>query len=175
MLKELMKKLDPAQDAVDLLKQDHRKVEALFDEFKSADDKRTRTRVARQICEELDTHAKIEEKIFYPKAKKDAKDAEDEVNEGIVEHEGIKRLVKMLSEMTASDEYFDSRMKVLEEYVKHHVKEEESSMFPKIEDSDIDLDALGERLQDAKDKLQGGTPAASRRTTSGRAAAARAS
>ena len=154
MLKTIAQKLDPEQDAIDLLKQDHRKVEALFKEFGKADDKRKKQSLARQICAELDVHAKVEEKLFYTTAKRDAPESKDDVNEGIVEHEGIERLVKQLSTMSAGDELFESRMTVLEEYVKHHVKEEESEMFPKIVESDVDLKALGRKLTTEKNKLQ---------------------
>jgi hemerythrin superfamily protein len=179
MMKTIARKLDPEQDAIDLLKQDHRKVEALFEEFKAAGDKRTQKSIARQICAELEVHAKIEEKLFYPTAKREADEAEDAVNEGIVEHEGIKRLVKQLSSMNASEELFESRMTVLEEYVKHHVKEEETSMFPKIVESDMDLRAMGAKLMAEKRKLQSarGMPTRSSESASrsGRGAEARAS
>jgi hemerythrin superfamily protein len=154
MIRTLAQKLDPEQDAIDLLKQDHRKVEALFKAFKAAGDKRTQKSIARQICIELEIHAKIEERLFYPAAKREADAAEDDVNEGIVEHEGIKRLVRQLSNMNASDELFESRMTVLEEYVRHHVKEEESSMFPKIVESGLDLKELGQRLMTRKRRLR---------------------
>ena len=146
MMKTIAQKLDPEQDAIDLLKQDHRKVESLFKEFKAAgDNKRMQKSISRQICAELEIHAKIEEKLFYPAGKREADEAVDDINEGIVEHEGIKRLVKQLSNMNASDELFESRMTVLEEYVKHHVKEEETSMFPKIVESAL---GTGEELSD---------------------------
>ena len=155
MMKTIAQKLDPEQDAIDLLKQDHRKVESLFKEFKAAgDNKRMQKSISRQICAELEIHAKIEEKLFYPAGKREADEAVDDINEGIVEHEGIKRLVKQLSKMNASEELFESRMTVLEEYVKHHVKEEESTMFPKIVESDLDLKALGARLMAEKRRLQ---------------------
>lgn len=180
MIKTLAQKIDPEHDAIDLLKQDHRKVEALFKAFKAASDKRMQKSISRQICTELEIHAKIEEKLFYPKAKRDAQEAKDTVNEGIVEHEGIKRLVKQLSNMNASDELFESRMTVLEEYVKHHVKEEESSMFPKIVESDMDLKAMGQRLMAEKRKLQSARGMSTRGSNSasargGRSAEARAS
>ena len=154
MIKTIAQKIDPEQDAIDLLKQDHRKVEALFKAFKAAGDKRMQKSIARQICNELEVHAKIEEKLFYPAAKQEADEATDEVNEGIVEHEGIKRLVRQLSNMNASEELFESRMTELEEYVKHHVKEEESSMCPTIVESELDLQAMGQRLMAEKRKLQ---------------------
>lgn len=180
MIKTLAQKLDPERDAIDLLKQDHRKVEALFKAFKAAGDKRAQKTIARQICTELEIHAKLEEKLFYPAAKREADEATDEVNEGIVEHEGIKRLVKQLSNMNASDELFESRMTVLEEYVRHHVKEEESSMFPKIVESELDLKSIGQRMTTEKRKLQAARgmsvrESASPSSRSGRASEARAS
>ena len=154
MLKTIAQKLDPEQDAIDLLKKDHRKVEGLFKEFRNADNGRAKRSLARDICTELAMHAKLEEKLFYPTAKREAPEASDDVNEGIVEHEGIKRLVKQIPEMSASDELFESRMTVLEEYVKHHVKEEESTMFPKVVESDVDLKALGRKLEGEKRRLK---------------------
>lgn len=142
------------ENAIDLLKQDHRKVEKLFEQYDAAQEKRTKRQVAQMICKELEVHAKIEEQIFYPTSKAKAKQAKDTVNEGIVEHQGIKMLVKQISKMQASDEYFDSSVTVLKEYVKHHVNEEETEMFPKIESSRIDLEALGERLSAAKARLE---------------------
>jgi hemerythrin superfamily protein len=150
---ELDNLLSSKPNAIDLLKQDHRKVEALFDEYEEAKDKRVKLRIAQTICKELELHAKLEEQIFYPTSKAQAKDARDDVNEGIVEHKGIKMLVKQISAMTTGDELFDSSVTVLKEYVKHHVKEEESEMFPKIESSRVDLEALGERLQKAKQRM----------------------
>lgn len=148
-----------AKSAIDLLKTDHRKVEQLFEQFESTDDKRAKQRVAREICHELDIHAKIEERVFYPASKREADDAEDAVNEGIVEHQGIKMLVKKIAAMNPNDEYLDTSVKVLKEYVRHHVKEEETTMFPKIEASGLDLEALGRRLAQAKQRLmQGAKP-----------------
>lgn len=153
MFKTLIHKLDPAPDAISVLKEDHRKVEALFAEFEATDDGRMKGSIARKICAELEVHAKIEEKLFYPAAKREA-DADCEINEGIVEHEGIKRLVREIQGMNVSDELFESRVTVLKEYVRHHVKEEEHDMFPKIIESQMDLKALGTRLAALKEKLQ---------------------
>ena len=153
MLKTISRKFDLTPDAVSLLEADHRKVEALFGEFDAADDKRTQAALMKQICAELDVHAKIEEKVLYPKGLK-VKDAHDEVAEGMVEHEGIKRLVKELSSMSPADEMFEAKAKVLKEYVKHHVREEENSMFPKLIESELDLKALGAQLQQMKERLQ---------------------
>ncbi|HUP92654.1 MAG TPA: hemerythrin domain-containing protein [Solimonas sp.] len=155
MLKNIIRKFDPEPDAISLLKEDHRKVEALFAEFDATDDKRMKGSIARKICDELDVHAKIEEKLFYPAAKRDkAEEVQDAVNEGFVEHEGIKRLIKEIQGMTPGEEFFETRLKVLKEYVRHHIKEEEHSMFPKVIESEIDLKALGQKLAQLKEKLQ---------------------
>lgn len=159
MIDKLVKKLLPdegpeAIDAIDLLKADHREVEALFAEFEAADDKRTKHRIASQICAALDVHAQIEEKIFYPAVKKAVEDVVDDINEGIVEHQSIKRLVKEIPKLSASDDFFEPRVTVLKEYVQHHVKEEEKVSFPKIRDGEIDLKALGQKLQQRKLALQ---------------------
>jgi hemerythrin superfamily protein len=166
MLKTIARKLDPAPDAVSLLEADHRKVDALFTEFEDGRG-RARTATVEQICKELEIHAKIEEKIFYPQAKKVVR---DEINEGLVEHETLKRLVGELQRMSAADEMFEPRVKALKEYVKHHVHEEESKVFPAVVESELDLKALGEQLQAEKERLQRNgsqsrTPARSRAKT----------
>jgi len=150
MLKTIARKLDPAPDAVSLLEADHRKVDALFAQFEEGKG-RSRAATVEQICKELEIHAKIEEKVFYPQAKKVVR---DEINEGIVEHETLKRLVGELQRMRATDEFFEPRVKALKEYVKHHVHEEESSVFPAVVESDLDLKAIGEQLQAEKERLQ---------------------
>lgn len=148
------KRMSHSPNAIDLLKADHREVEGLFAKFNGASDRRVKSGLAKEICAALEIHAKIEEKLFYPAAEQKAKAAKDDVKEGFVEHEGIKRLVKQISGLTASDDYFETRMMVLEEYVKHHVKEEETSMFPNIEKSNLDLQELGEQLAARKARLQ---------------------
>lgn len=168
MLKTIARKLDPAPDAVSLLEADHRKVDALFAEFEGGNG-RSRANTVAQICTELEIHAKIEEKIFYPQAKKVVR---DEINEGIVEHESLKRLIGELRGMSASDEFFEARVTVLKEYVRHHVREEESNVFPAVVESDLDLKAIGEELQQMKERLQrsseGGRSATRSRATTAR-------
>jgi len=155
MLNKMVRALTPGEDAITMLKADHRKVEGLFKEFEEAkDDKRSQVSLARSICEELALHDYLETKLFYPAAKTEVADSRSEVNEGIVEHEAIRRLVKEIPRLRASDEFFESRMTVLIEFVKHHVKEEERDMFPKIADSDLDLLALGDRMAKAKARRQ---------------------
>jgi hemerythrin superfamily protein len=144
-------------DALTLLKQDHREVSDLFEEFESASGAR-KERIANQICEALTVHAQIEEEIFYPAARQ-VVDEEDVVDEADVEHATIKGLVGRIEQVGSSDEHYDALVKVLGEYVKHHVKEEEQSLFPKLRGTELDLNVLGEQLAARKGELAGSAAA----------------
>jgi iron-sulfur cluster repair protein YtfE (RIC family) len=110
--------------------------------------------LARQICMELTVHAQIEEEIFYPAAREALGDeGEDLLNEAKVEHESLKELIAKIEGSGSDDELFDANVKVLGEYVKHHVKEEQNEIFPKCRKSDMDLKALGEELAERKKQL----------------------
>lgn len=139
------------QDAIALLKADHRKVEELFEKFENARGKKAD--IAKQICMELTIHTIIEEEIFYP-AVADAVE-EDLMDESHVEHDGAKNLIAEIEESSPDDEFYDAKVKVLSEMIKHHVKEEEQrgGMFAQAKDSDIDLGALGEQLAAKKEEL----------------------
>jgi len=152
MLNTIKNKLDPRPNAISLLKDDHREVEALFSAYKEAKEKRRKKSIVLKICEALEAHTKVEEKIFYP-AIKQKKDLADMVNEAVVEHAGAKKLIRELKSGSPGDELYDAKVTVLEEYIRHHVKEEESEMFPKVEATDLDLIALGERMLAAKERL----------------------
>lgn len=162
MLKKLMDAVSAndaseaaAPSAIELLKKDHREVEALFAEFEAAEDKREKRRVARQICAELDVHAQIEEKIFYPEVIRAIDELKPQIHEGIVEHTAIKRLIKEIPRMGSTDEFFEPKVKVLKEFVQHHVKEEETDTFKRVQSSDaLDLHELGQRMQQRKERLQ---------------------
>lgn len=155
MLKELLDGKKSGKDAIDLLMNDHRQVESLFKQFEGAeDDKREKRRIAREICAELGMHAKIEEQILYPEAARKIEEAKDKIDEGIVEHAGIKRLIKEIPRMSAGDDLFDAKVKVLKEYVQHHVKEEESETFPLLRRSELDLSDIGDKLAQRKERLQ---------------------
>ena len=165
MLKTIVRALDPTADAISLLKEDHRKVEDLFSQYEAASDKRRKSSIAQQTCIELALHAKIEESVFYPAAQREVPTAHDEVNEARVEHAGIKRLVAELQGMSGSDEMFDAKMTVLMEYVKHHVREEENELFPKVTESDLDLTALRQRLEAAKESKHAPMKSAARKSS----------
>jgi hemerythrin superfamily protein len=145
---------DSPQDAVALLKQDHRGVEALFEEFEDADESEQSSLAAR-ICQMLTVHAQIEEEILYPAAKQAFEEEEDDdlVNEAEVEHSTAKELIAKIEGMTPEDEHFKATVKVLSEYIKHHVKEEEGELFPKLKRTELDLKDMGTQLTERKIEL----------------------
>src|SRR4051812_45113996 len=144
-------------DVIELLTEDHRKVEDMFDEYEStkddADDDAKEERVA-AICLELTVHATVEEELFYPAAR-EALDEEDGdmIDEAEVEHSTVKDLIAELADMTPSDDLYDAKVKVLSEYVRHHVQEEEGSIFPAVRDTDLDLETLGADIAARREEL----------------------
>ena len=152
------KKTEKPDDAIKLLMTDHREVEALFKKFdKAKEDNAEKADIVAQICEALSTHAEIEEEIFYPAAREALSEkGEDLLDEAEVEHASIKSLVAQLEEAEPDDDLYDAKVKVLTEYVQHHVKEEEGELFPKVRKTDLDLDQLGAEMFERKLELEGG-------------------
>jgi hypothetical protein len=141
-------------NAIDLLLNDHRVVEALFDRFEDEDDPEEAMEILRKIVVELAVHARIEEELFYPAARSVlGSDAKAVMDEAAVEHASLKKMIVDLSVLTDEDDFFRAKVKVLGEYVRHHVLEEEGELIPMIESSGIDLDALGRRLRQRKEIL----------------------
>jgi hemerythrin superfamily protein len=143
-----------AKDAIALLKADHRQVEKWFAAFKKSRAAGRKKTLAEQICNALKAHTTIEEEIFYP-AFLAATEDEEIHHEAEVEHDGAKKLIAEIEGAGPDDEYFDARVKVLSEMIKHHVKEEEKpgGMFAEARKSGMDLDALGQRMKARKDQL----------------------
>jgi hemerythrin superfamily protein len=139
-------------DAIRLLKADHREVEGYFKEYEELEDKREKQALADKICLALTVHAKIEEEIFYPAARGEIDD-DDLLDEAEVEHASAKQLIAEIKSMKAGDKLFDAKVKVLGEYVHHHVQEEEKEIFPETRDADLDLKELGEQLAARKAEL----------------------
>src|SRR5579871_469132 len=133
-------------DAVSLLKADHRKVEALFASYESARGATSKAKLAQQICMELSVHATIEEEILYPACR--GKVDDDKVDEAYVEHDGAKVLIAELMSGSPEDEFYDAKVKVLSEEIKHHVREEEGrdGIFAQAKKADVYMRELGERL-----------------------------
>ena len=145
-----------AQDAIKLLKADHDEVAALFAQYEKQKkgNGSQKPELIEKICAALTVHAQIEEEIFYPAARDAlAEDGDDLLDEAEVEHSSIKSLVEQLESMIPNDELCDAKVKVLSEYVKHHVKEEEGELFPKVKKTDLDLNALGTELAERKAEL----------------------
>ena len=146
------------QTALDVLKADHAEVKKLFKHFEKLtkeEDNDAMHEVVRTVCKALSIHAQIEEEIFYP-ALRNAADADDSLNEADVEHSHVKELVTQLENSGPGDELFEARVKVLSEYVQHHVDEEENILFAEARKADFDLVALGEQLVARKGELGGG-------------------
>lgn len=141
-----------APDAIALLKADHKKVSGLFAQFEKSRSAAKKKALVEQICTELSVHAQIEEEIFYPAVKAALKDKEL-VPEATVEHASVRDLIAQVEGRNPDGELFDAKLKVMAEYVKHHVKEEQNEMFPKVRNSRLDLAALGEQMAARKEAL----------------------
>jgi hemerythrin superfamily protein len=142
-------------DAISLLKADHKEVSGMVDKYENGRlAKGRKIALAKQICLALTVHARIEEEIFYPAAREEVRNGEDLLDEAEVEHGSIKELVAaIVNGSPDDDDLFDARVSVLGEYVKHHVKEEEGELFPKVRKSDMDLEEVGARLAARKEAL----------------------
>jgi hemerythrin superfamily protein len=141
-------------DALELLKQDHQKVKKLLTSATETEDKKEQKRLFREIRTELETHARIEETIFYP-AVQEHKELASMVFESIEEHRQVKTLLRELSRVTPGGDKFKAKLKVLNDDVKHHAEEEEEGkMFPKVRNSfnSKELEALGREMEAAKQK-----------------------
>ena len=144
-----------SRDAIALLREDHRNVEKLFKQFEESKGEGRKEKLAHQICLELSVHAAIEEEIFYPAC--EGKVDEDLLKESYVEHDAAKLLIAEIEAgKGGNDEFFDSKVKVLQEEIEHHVEEEEkpkSGVFAQAREADLDLKGLGERLAARKEEL----------------------
>lgn len=143
------------QNAIALLKNDHRTVEDLFEEYEHARRADRKQAIVQQICEELTVHAQLEEQVFYPAAQEAlGKDDVDLIEEARVEHASLKWLIAQLEAEAPDSELYAAKVTVLKEYVQHHVKEEEKEMFPKLRKTELDLDALGQSMTESKQLLK---------------------
>ena len=143
-----------SMDAVELLKADHRQVSQWFEKFHKARAASRKLQFATKICEALKAHTQIEEEIFYPAFISATQDIETH-HEALVEHSSAKDLIGQILALGPADEYFDAKVKVLGEMIKHHVKEEEQpgGMFAKARKTNLDLKALGAQLRSRKQQL----------------------
>ena len=144
-----------SQSAIDLLVEDHRKVEMLFEKFEKARGAAAQQKIVRQICDELTVHTMIEEEIFYPACR--GAIADSTLDEAYVEHDGAKLMIAELSDAAPNEAFYDAKVKVLSEEIRHHVHEEEmrsEGMFAQARHAGLDMDELGERLLARKTQLK---------------------
>jgi hemerythrin superfamily protein len=150
------KETEPApmqeMSAIDFLEEDHRQVEKFFDEYQELEDASDKNQLAVKICTMLQAHTQIEEEIFYPAAR-EAIENPELIDEAIVEHASAKQLIAEIENMKPGDELYDAKVKVLQEQVLHHVEEEEGELFPQVEASELDLEALGKKMAERKATL----------------------
>lgn len=158
------------ENAIAMLKADHRKVESLFKEFEGAEDDATQERLAGEIVRELTVHAELEERVFYPAMQAAAPEERDLVMEAVLEHGSLKMLIGQIEDTGPGNPLFKPAVKVLKEYVQHHVKEEENEMMPKASRAGVDLEAVGQEMAELKQELLGKANGASRGAAGSRAA-----
>ena len=154
-------------NAIQMIRQDHRKVEGLFKKFDQAKTNGSRKRICDQVIEELEVHTKLEEEIFYPAVRKELGE-EDLVEEAEKEHLQAKDIIQELKTMDGQDEQLEEKFSELVECIKHHVEEEQSEMLPKAEESEMDLAHYGEQMTERKKELTGKTQTRRAKSKAGR-------
>lgn len=149
-----------ANDAIKLLTADHAEVKALFKQYdklvkaEASDDEKQE--IAHTICQMVTVHAQIEEEIFYPAAR-EVLDEQDLVDEADIEHASAKDLIEQIQASDPSDDHFDAKIKVLGEYIDHHVQEEQNELFKEVKKAGLDTAAVGEELAARKEELMAAT------------------
>ena len=139
-------------DAIALLRAEHKRVAALYDQYENTRSASKKKALVATICQELSVHAQVEEEIFYPAVKAALKDKEM-VPEATVEHASLKELIAQVKDKEPDGEMFDAKIKVMSEYTRHHVKEEQNEMFPKAQKTKLDMKELGARIAARKEEL----------------------
>jgi len=141
-----------AASVTDMLREDHKKVKGLFEEFEQAEDTKAKQQIVETALMELEVHSKLEEELIYPAIRAEIDD-DDLMDEALEEHHVVHGLLGELKKMKPSDERYDAKFTVLAENVRHHIKEEEAEMFPKAEDCEIDWEALCSQVVKRKEQL----------------------
>jgi hemerythrin superfamily protein len=148
----MARKSKGAPDAIQLLKKDHAEVTSLFTRYEDASDRDEKTEIASEICRKLTIHSLCEEELLYPAAHESIDD--DLVYQAEVEHQSAKDLIARIEDADPEAENYDAMVRVLCEYVRRHVKEEEGELFPQLRRSDLDLEALGLELAERRSELE---------------------
>jgi len=139
-------------NAIEMLREDHRKVKKLFEEFEHTKEEQSKEQIVEHTLRELEVHAALEEEIFYPAAEEQIGE-KDSIDEAREEHHVVKLLIGELKKMNADDDRYDAKYTVLAESVKHHIEEEESELFPKLEGK-LDAEEIGAEMETRKEQLQ---------------------
>ena len=147
--------VESGADVLGMLKDDHKKVKGLFDRFEHTEDAEERTEIIKTALQELEVHAELEEKILYP-AFREQLDEEDLIDEAFEEHHVVHLLIKELKGARGKQGRRDAKFTVLAENVKHHIKEEENSLFPQVEDLDLDWETLFAKVEKKRAQLESG-------------------
>lgn len=155
-----------ASSTLDLLRDDHRKLKKLFEDFEEAKNSSAKQDIVDTALEELEIHAQVEEDLVYPALRPKMGD-EDLMDEALEEHHVVHVLIAELKEMKAGDERFDAKFTVLAENVKHHIKEEETEMFPKAQKLSMDWATLEREVTELKDELMAQTVSPSKSSPNG--------
>ena len=144
-------------NAVQMIRQDHKKVQGLFKKFDQAKKNAAKKGIADQVIQELEVHAKLEEEIFYPAIRKELGE-EEMLDEAKKEHQQAKDIMRELKTMNGGeDDELEEKFSELVECIQHHVEEEEGEMLPKVEESEMDLADYGEQMSKRKKELTGGS------------------
>jgi hemerythrin-like domain-containing protein len=148
-----------SDDAIAMLTQDHKEVKALFEQYDALaegdGEDQEKAAIAVRICQMLTVHATVEEEIFYPAAREHLSDDEALIDEADVEHATAKDLIAQIEDSSPEEELYDAKVKVLGEYIDHHVKEEEGEIFPKLKKAKLDTATLGAEMAARKQELMG--------------------
>ena len=138
-----------SEDAIEMLRADHQRVRDLFQDYEEAQDQKAKRKIAQQVFVELETHAQLEENVFYPAFKQEAdQEGKQLVAESLQEHQRVKGLIEELRKFDTDDETFDAKFHELMENVEHHVEEEENELLPEAEM------ALAEQAEELMDEMQ---------------------
>ena len=150
-----------ASSVTDMLREDHKKVKGLFEEFEQAEDTKAKQKIVETALTELEVHSKLEEELIYPAIREEI-DNDGLMDEALEEHHVVHGLLEELKKMKPNDERYDAKFTVLAENVRHHIKEEESEMLPQAEDCEIDWEALSSKVAKRKEQLTAKTSATSK-------------
>jgi hemerythrin-like domain-containing protein len=148
------KKMGQPKDAIAMLKADHQRVRDLFQQYEATSNVEAKGTIAEEVFIELETHAQLEENIFYPAVNEETDEGPELVKESLAEHETMKNLIQQLRDIGPHNRGFDAKFRELLQNVEHHVEEEETEMFPLAEEElEEDMKDLGDEMQELKAQI----------------------